>query len=163
MFRTKLIHADREKIQTLLEQTLFFNAEEVQCAMELVDDALSKGQKSEYRFLLAQDNAGTLLGYICYGRILGTQSSYDLYWIAVDKTKQNQKAGKRLLAEMDKHILHESGSQISRVYAETSGRALYQPTHQFYLRNEFILEGRLKDFYSPGDDKLIFTKVLDSK
>ena len=47
-----------------------------------------------------------------------------------------------------------------RLYAETSGRAQYRPTRRFYRRAGFRREARLRDFYAPGDDKLIFVKEL---
>lgn len=160
IFRDQVSLTDRERIKKLVTQTLFFTPSEVAIAIELIDDKLAKGDNSEYIFLMAQQNEdpNSLVGYCCYGFIPGTQSSYHLYWIVVDKNKQNQKVGKQLLEHLEKKIIKKGGT---RIYAETSGRELYLPTHQFYLRNHFILEARLKDYFSPNDDELIFSKVLE--
>jgi hypothetical protein len=44
--------------------------------------------------------------------------------------------------------------------AETSGLEHYAPTRAFYIKNNFILEASLKDFYTEGDDKLFYTKRI---
>jgi hypothetical protein len=47
------------------------------------------------------------------------------------------------------------------VYIDTSGRAQYASTRAFYEKNGYVCEARLKDFYAPGDDRVIYSKVLD--
>ena len=41
---------------------------------------------------------------------------------------------------------------------ETSARELYRPTQRFYERCGYEAEARLKDFYAPGDSKIIYVK-----
>jgi len=43
---------------------------------------------------------------------------------------------------------------------ETSGRPLYEPTRQFYLKNGYELEATLREFYGSGDDKLVYRTEL---
>ncbi|MBL8851541.1 MAG: hypothetical protein JNG89_17790, partial [Planctomycetaceae bacterium] len=50
-----------------------------------------------------------------------------------------------------------------RVYAETSGREQYAPTRAFYERCGYQREATLKDFYAPGDDKVVYGKVVGSE
>ena len=47
-----------------------------------------------------------------------------------------------------------------RIYVETSSREPYAPTHRFYQSCGYHQEGILKDFYAPGDDKIIYMKAL---
>jgi hypothetical protein len=46
------------------------------------------------------------------------------------------------------------------VYIETSNRPQYVPTRAFYERCGYECEAVLKEFYGPGDDKVIFAKAL---
>ena len=46
------------------------------------------------------------------------------------------------------------------IYAETSSRDLYRPTHIFYENCGYLREASLKDFYAEGDSKIIYSKVL---
>jgi hypothetical protein len=47
-----------------------------------------------------------------------------------------------------------------RIYAETSSRDLYLPTHVFYENCGYLREAFLKDFYADGDGKIIYSKTL---
>ena len=147
---------DRSAVETLLGATGFFNAEELAVAMELVDARLDEGPGSHYRFLVAKDG-GAAIAYACWGVILGTAAAVDLYWIAVHPRWQGKGVGKALLAAAEAWIA-ESGR--SRVYIETSGRALYEPTRAFYLASGYEVAAVIEDFYGPGDGKLLFVKVL---
>jgi ribosomal protein S18 acetylase RimI-like enzyme len=159
VFRNQLIIEDRDTLEKMLIATEFFNPDEINIALELVDDNLQKKNVSDYQFLLAQQSQETssVIGYTCFGLIPGTKNNYDLYWIVIAPEMQNQHIGKQLLQATEKVIINQNGRKL---YAETSGREQYLPTQQFYVKNSFVLEARLKDFYAIGDDKLIFSKNL---
>ncbi len=148
---------DRLSIEKILRSTDFFNEEEILVALELVDEKLKLKDKSTYQFILAKNENDICTGYSCYGKVPGTDSSFDLYWIAVHQDFRNHQIGKALLNETEKQVIKQKGL---RLYAETSGRKQYHPTHEFYWRNHFKLEARLTDYYSKGDDKLIFVSCL---
>jgi ribosomal protein S18 acetylase RimI-like enzyme len=103
------------------------------------------------------ERGGRLVGYTCYGLIAATEGSYDLYWIAVEAARQRAGIGAAVLAETERLIRAAGGR---RIYAETSGRSEYVPTRGFYERNGYAEEARLKDFYRPGDDKVIYVKAV---
>jgi ribosomal protein S18 acetylase RimI-like enzyme len=155
--RRELRAADRGTIETLLAATGFFNPEELEVAMELVDDRLIEGAGSHYRFLVAE-RGSRVAGYACWGPILGTAESADLYWIAVDPACQGLGVGRALLAEAERWLA-EAGRV--RVWIETAGRPQYEPTRAFYLACHYRIAAELEDFYGPGDDKVIFVKVLE--
>ena len=147
---------DRAGIEKVLVATGFFNPEELEVAMELVDDRLAHGDASHYRFVVLED-AGQVLGYGCWGPILGTVASADLYWLAVDPTHQGRGLGRDLIVASEAWMA-EVGR--TRVYLETSTRPQYVPTRAFYLRCGYDITAELHDFYAPGDGKAIFLKVL---
>lgn len=157
VFRDKVRPEDRDIVRRLVESTGFFNRAEVDVAVELVDEHLAKGAAaSGYHFIFAELDSHTV-GYACYGPIAGTQSSFDLYWIAVDKQFQGRRLGQALLAESERRIGQAGGT---RVYIETSHRQEYVSTRAFYLRSGYIQDAVLRDFYAPGDDKVIYVKAL---
>lgn len=146
--------ADVETVRRLVESTGLFSANEVAVAVELVEERLAKGPASGYEFLFAEAG-GQTLGYVCYGKIAVTASSYDLYWIVVAKEHQGRGLGRRLLEAAEERIAKAGGG---RIYIETSGRADYSATQRFYARCGYELEARIAEFYGPGDDKLIFVR-----
>ena len=148
--------ADREAVRRIVSSSGFFNPEEVEVAVELVDDRLARGEASGYHFIFAE-RGGETVGYSCFGHIDGTAESHDFYWIAVDGAQQGGGVGGRLLAATEAAVLRLGGR---RLYVETSSRDLYEPTRAFYRKHGYAEETRLRDFYAPGDDKLFFVKVL---
>lgn len=151
--------ADVDAVRRLVAATGFFSAGEITLAGELVAERLARGAASGYAFLFA-DQTGTLAGYTCFGPIPCTTASYDLYWIAVDPTRQRAGLGRQLLARSEALIRAAGGT---RVYIETSARPQYAPTHAFYRRCGYHQAAFLADFYAPGDGKLIYCKVLERR
>lgn len=125
-------------------------------ALELVDDNLAKGSQSEYQFLVAAEQA-TVLGYVCYGLIPLTQSSYDLYWIVVDPDQQRGGIGGRLMTAMHEAILGQGGK---RVYIDTSSTNLYAPARAFYESQGYTVAAQFPDFYREGDAKVVYGREL---
>jgi GNAT superfamily N-acetyltransferase len=154
--RSTLEIPDVEAVRRLVEATGMFNAEEVAVAAELVEETLERGAKSGYEFVMASER-GSLLGYSCFGRIPGTQSSFDLYWIAVEPGLQGRGLGQLLLARSEARVAQLGGG---RMYVDTSGRAQYEPTRRFYRNAGYHLAAELADFYAPGDAKVIFAKLI---
>jgi ribosomal protein S18 acetylase RimI-like enzyme len=155
-FRTVLRDSDPLAIGELVAATGFFSLEEQHIAVELVEERIEEGPRSGYEFVIAEQN-GALAGYTCYGRIAGTSSSYDLYWIAVRPDLQGRGLGRRLLEQSEQAIREARGT---RVYVDTSSRAQYEPTRAFYERSGYERAAVLDDFYAPGDGKIIYAKAL---
>lgn len=155
-FRRNVIDTDQKAVLKIVKSSGFFNDEEQDVAVELVTERLEKGESSGYYFIFAEID-DQVVGYASFGPIAGTDSSYDLYWIAVDNAYRGKSIGKLLIKECEKVIFEMGGT---RIYVETSSRAQYKPTRHFYLRCHYLLEAELKDFYAKGDSKCIFIKIL---
>jgi ribosomal protein S18 acetylase RimI-like enzyme len=155
-FRHGVVPADRELVREIVASTGFFNAAEIDIAVELVDERLAKGAPSGYHFVFAGP-PGQVQGYACYGPIAGTAESYDLFWIAVHQSCRGRGLG-RILMDESERLIAEAGGH--RVYVETSNREHYIPTRAFYDRCGYRVEAIIKDFYAPGDDKVILVKVV---
>ena len=148
---------DGTQIHAINANTTVFNQEEVECVDELWEEYLAKGQESSGYYFLVEKEDEHILGYSCYGPRALTSGTYDLYWIAVDPTVRGGGIGRRLLAASEEAVRKLGGRLL---VLETSGLPNYVPTRKFYLSNGYTLEATLKDFYSEGDDLVIFTKHL---
>jgi D-alanine-D-alanine ligase len=156
--RTEVRPDDCEIVRRIVAATGLFRAGEIDVAVELVQARLEKGAVSGYEFVFAEQK-GQVVGYICFGRNTVTVSSFDVYWIAVEPSKQGQGLGQLLLEEAERRIAAVGGT---RVYIETSHRADYQATRGFYDRCGYTLASVLDDFYAPGDSKATYVKVLNA-
>lgn len=154
--RPELQPTDLEAIRRIVDSTGFFNPAESRIAVELAETRLARGEASGYHFLFA-DLEGAPVAYACYGPIDGTVGSFDLYWIAVEQQHRRRRLGRLLLDETERLIRAAGGR---RIYIETSNKAQYAPTREFYVRCNYQRAAVLDDFYGPGDDKVIYVKVL---
>lgn len=154
--REELVPQDMLSIRKVVESTGFFTEQEVEVAIELVEDRISRIEDSDYQFLVVEVD-GKVVGYSCYGWISVTEANYDLYWIVVDNNQRGNGLGQYLMEETEARIRKLGGA---RLYAETSGQEKYAPTQRYYEKCGFYKEAVVKDFYRQGDDKLIYTKIL---
>ena len=152
--------ADRSGVFRILENAGTFTPEEVATALELVDEWLELGEHSGYLTYVLEsvtEGESEILGYVCFGPTPLTESTYDLYWIAVDKLKHRGGVGKRLLKFAEEEMVRRGGQML---LVETSSQETYGGTIQFYEKSGYDLVGKIKDYYKPNDDKLIFAKRL---
>jgi GNAT superfamily N-acetyltransferase len=154
--RRDVLAGDPQIVRDITESTGFFYAEEVDTAVELVEERLNRGEASGYSFVFA-DDGGRSVGYACFGPIACTKASFDLYWIAVHADGRGKGLGTTLLDESER-LVREAGGH--RIYVETSSRPLYEPTRAFYLARGYREEARLAEFYGPGDAKVIYVKTV---
>lgn len=155
-FRTIPGNSDIQRIREIVESTKFFYDHEVDIAIELVEERLNNGESTGYYFVFAEID-GITIAYSCFGPIIMSKTSFDLYWIATHNDYRGRGIGKRVLEET---CTQARMMGCSILIAETSGLPHYEPTRAFYTSNKFKLEARLKDFYTLGDDKLFYTKRI---
>jgi ribosomal protein S18 acetylase RimI-like enzyme len=158
-----LVAADRSGVFRILENAGNFPPAEVGIALELIDEWLELGEHSGYLtyVLEARDpEKSEVLGYVCFGPTPLTESTFDLYWIAVDKSKHRGGVGKRLLKFSEEEVVRRGGKML---LIETSSQETYGGTIQFYERTGYELVGKIPEYYKPDDDKLIFAKRLASR
>lgn len=148
---------DLTRVAEILRGVGNFNVNEIEVAVELAEEALQDPEESGYFAYVLEDD-GAVRGYVCYGPVPLTEGTYDLYWIAVDASMQGRGYGQTLNRFMEEDIISRGGRIL---VIETSSAESYGSTIQFYEKSRYELGARLKDFYRPGDDKLIFIKRLE--
>lgn len=153
-FRTHITPEDIENVREIISSSGFFYDFEVPVAVELAEEAVQEGEKCGYFFVFAGID-GKTIAYSCYGHIAGTDAGYDLYWIATHDSLRGTGIGK-LLLEKTEQIVKERGARY--LIAETSTIEKYTPTRFFYEKNNYENEAHIRDFYKPGDGKVIYVK-----
>lgn len=166
----ELSAAVRPRIVEILRATRVFSAAEVDVALELFDESIADyagapgagriadqpaPRQSDYLFLGAFTPEGILVGYACWGPTPATDRTWDLYWIAVDPALQGAGVGTILLEEVERRLV---GARARMLVVETSSRSDYTATRAFYARRGYADAARVRDFYAPGDDRVIFVK-----
>ncbi|MEO8192885.1 MAG: GNAT family N-acetyltransferase [Gemmatimonadales bacterium] len=165
----------RQRVRDILVATQSFSEAEIAVAMELFDSAFptTSGARgatsgfsnnppasSDYVFLGAFTPEEELAGFACYGPTPGTDRTFDLYWIAMHPAAQGSGSGTILLNEVERRL---RGLNARMVVVETSSRSDYKSTRGFYLARGYVEAARACDFYAPADDRITFTKRLQSR
>ena len=148
---------DKEPIENLLRATDVFNDEELDVAVELIEIYLDDPNQKDYEIFTSVDELDRVNGYVCIGPTPATQGTYDLYWIAVTPEAHGKGIGSTLLRFTEEHLRGKGGRLL---IAETSSTPKYEKTRAFYLRKGFQQQARIQEYYKPGDDLIIYGKIL---
>lgn len=150
----KIEKSDREKLVKIISRIKEFKEEEKEVAIELIDESIN-GSTDYQTYVCKLDNEP--IGYYTIGKRALTDGVFDLYWIAVDPSKQGRGYGKNLLDHAENFVEENGGRWL---LIETSSKANYKSTREFYLRNFYTKVAEISDFYSKGDSLIIFGKYL---
>ena len=159
---------DRVRVAELLVSTGVFSREEIAVALQLFDASITEvggmgaddAHVPDYEFTGAFDDGDRLLGYACAGPTPATEGTFDLYWLAVDRTAQGKGVGRALVREVERE-LRDRGARM--LLAETSSRPDYENTRAFYQRCGYTEAARIQDFYAPADDRIMLTTRLTTR
>jgi ribosomal protein S18 acetylase RimI-like enzyme len=157
-YRTTVRDSDRGDVRQIVESTGFFSEAEIDIAVELVEEHLSKGLQSGYDFLFAE-RSGKVVGYTCFGPVPAATGSFDIYWVAVHPDCHRLGIGKSLITHTETLIEKQRGQ---RIYIETSSRDQYRKTRMFYGACGYRQEAILENYYGPGDGKVIYCRIIPS-
>jgi ribosomal protein S18 acetylase RimI-like enzyme len=149
-----VISQDKSAVMKILKNTPEFTPAEVVLADEVIDSYLFNPVASGYYILVAETDS-SIAGYVCYGPTPITESTWDLYWIAVDHNIQGQGIGRQLMEAAEENIKQAGGHLV---LVETSSKPGYEKTNLFYQRLGYKLTARIIDFYAVGDDQMIYEK-----
>lgn len=144
--------SDIPALQIVLDQTELFPSEMLP---EMVAGFLQADAPQDL-WLTCEAN-GVAIG-LCYARPeMLADGTWNMLAIAVHPDSQGKGAGAALTKQME-DTLKENGQRV--LIVDTSGADAFANTRAFYTQNGYTQEARIRDFWAPGDDKVIFWKQL---
>lgn len=146
---------DRPRLAEIVRHAGNFSDEEVETALELIDDSIASKNKGDYIVFVIDEDG--VKGYVCIGPASLAQGVYDLYWIVVDAAARGRQYGQRLLRFAEEEVKRRGGRMV---LIETSSLPEYEGTRRFYLAAGYPEVARVPNFYKPGDDKIIYAKEV---
>ena len=84
---------------------------------------------------------------------------WNLYMLAVSPDSHGRGVGAEIV-EYVTDTVRDRGGRILLV--ETSGDASFERTRSFYEMCGFVREATIRDYYGPGEDKVVFWKSLST-
>jgi len=151
----KFEKADIKPLTDIVRATGVFREEEIEIAVELMDIAANDKDQKDYILFTAVDEKEIVQGYYCFGPTPMTKATYDLYWIAVNPATQRTGIGYELLMHCEDQIQQREGKLV---VVETSSQPKYEATRKFYLKHRYNETARIKSYYAPDDDLVIYSK-----
>jgi ribosomal protein S18 acetylase RimI-like enzyme len=148
--------SDKLALMAIIKQIPEFEPDEVPIAEEVIDCYLKSPENSGYYILIAEHDL-SLAGYVGYGNTPLTKGTWDIYWIGVEPGKQGRGIGKALIEAAESDIKKRGGRLI---LLETSSKPAYKKTRAFYTARGYTQIATIADFYSLGDDLVIFEKRI---
>ena len=148
--------ADTPALVQLTAKTGVFKHHEVDVLQEILDD-FHAGDMGEFHISIVSEHEGKVVGYAYYAPDVMTDGSWYIYWIAVSPTLHGKGIGREILVYAEDDIRRRNGRVL---FIETSSLPTYETTRRFYLRQGYAITGVLRDFYTDGDDMVIFRKRL---
>lgn len=122
---------------------------------DMVDGYLNGKTEELWLTRLGEDGSPVALMYAKPEEM--TEGTWNALLLAVRPDQQRSGFGRELMAHLEGK-LKEQGHRLLLV--ETSGNQEYAGTRAFYERVGYEKEGRIRDFYQAGEDKIIYRKQL---
>ncbi|MFO0879655.1 MAG: GNAT family N-acetyltransferase [Gemmataceae bacterium] len=148
---------DTPALVALTDATGVFKPHEVEVLREVLDDYHGRAPDSEHVAMVAHES-GHIVGYAYFAPDVMTDRTWYLYWIAVDRTVQGKGIGSGILRMVEEDVRGRHGRLM---LIETSSLPHSELTRRFYLKQGYGITGIIRDFYSDGDDMVVFRKRLE--
>ncbi|NJL83876.1 MAG: GNAT family N-acetyltransferase [Chloroflexaceae bacterium] len=87
-----------------------------------------------------------------------TSGTWNLLMLWIKEEKHKQGYGSALVAHVEKSLVDRGGRLL---IVETSGLPEFESARIFYNKVGFTQEAKIKDFFTAGEDKLIYTKPIN--
>jgi len=151
--------ADVEQIRALAIGNGMFEPEDMSGFDEGLDGYLS-GSAEGHTWLVAAGVTGRVEGAAYVAPEPFGDRVWNLYFLAAGPSRHRRGAGSALVQHVEQS-LREAGADVARVLiVETSSSAAYDGARRFYASRGFDREAVIREFYGPGEDKIVFWKSL---
>ncbi|HEY0936443.1 MAG TPA: GNAT family N-acetyltransferase [Trebonia sp.] len=124
--------------------------------VEATLDGFLAGAAAADRWIVA-DTGTSIAATAYYAPERMTDGTWNLYLLAVHPDHQREGRGAAIVRHVEQD-LRETGARVLLI--ETSGTPDFAGQRAFYTGLGYIEEARIRDFYEPGDDKVVYWKSL---
>ena len=112
----------------------------------------------QYRIISYKDETQqTILGFATYGPVEITHGTFALQWLGIAPEAQGRGIGSKLLQYVERDV-EQLGAHL--LVIETSSQDKYLLTRKFYEKHGYESSAFIRDYYAPGDSKIIYTKYF---
>ena len=154
--------ATPEDTELLLEMTTatgVFKPMEVDTLREVLDSYHAYNREGGDRCHVIESD-GVVAGFEYHAVEPMTDRSWMLWWIVVRPDLHGRGLGRQLMQFVEADAIENDGRVM---FLETSSLPSYEPTRRFYQSLGYEITGQIRDYYSAGDDMVMFRKSLEAE
>ncbi|HRD07280.1 MAG TPA: GNAT family N-acetyltransferase [Saprospiraceae bacterium] len=139
-------------LKTVVDSSELFPSEYLE---EMMTDYFNNPDTEEIWYTYEENGLPVAIGYCIPEKL--TVGTYNLLALGVKKDFQ----GKGIAAEMMRHIEQLLTNKDGRILIiETSSHQAQDAARRFYTKMGYAQEAVIRDFWSEGEDKIVFWKKL---
>ncbi|WP_013320297.1 GNAT family N-acetyltransferase [Gloeothece verrucosa] len=146
---------DKTALIILAEKVGLFGPNELKVLDEMLTGYFGDNSDSDHFWLIDDEEEPVGVAYCQSERM--TVGTWNLLLIAIRPDRQRQGRGAALIQYVEQMLTARSERLL---LVETSGLESFEGTRAFYRKCGFSEEARIRDFYSSGEDKIIYRKML---
>lgn len=138
-------------IATIADETELFPSDMLEA---MIDGYLTHSTRDIW---FVGDNGGDVISFCFCEPERMTDGTWNLLAIGVSPPSQGQGHGARMMAYLEAYL---AGQSERILLVETMGTPEFGRTREFYRKNGYVEEARIREFYGAGADKVVFWKHL---
>lgn len=147
--------ADQPALEQLAVASGLFQESEMGAFRDMMSAYFAGDTEGDFWIVGDEDGTVACAGYC--GPEAFADRVFNLFFIAVAPHLQGGGHGSALLRGVEGKA-SRAGARI--LIIETSGLGSFELTRRFYRQHNYDEEARIRDYYGPGDDKVVFWKKL---
>ena len=144
---------------TIAVDTDMFDADGATFVHDVVDGIVD-GTLDGHHFVVFEGPDGTVIAAAYFAPEPFSDRMWNLYFIAVHPSHQGHGIGGALLDHVEQHLRRAGPDTAQVLIVETSSTDQYVRTREFYPKQGYVEEARIRRFYGPDDDKVVYWKLL---
>lgn len=154
MIRT-VTEADAPAVVALAIASGLFPEADAETVRSMMAGYFDRGRSEGHVCLIDIQEEPVAVAY--YQPVPATEGTWYLTMIAVRRASQGRGRGRALMRRVEEDLI-AGGQRLLLV--ETSGIPGFELTRAFYDKCGYTQEARVRDFYEPGDDMVLYRKTL---
>jgi ribosomal protein S18 acetylase RimI-like enzyme len=154
-----VLRADAEVVKAIAIETGLFTADDIGGFEDMLEGFLNNNLTDHF-WIVLEDETNAIVGAAYYAPEPLSDRMWNLYFISVRPGFQGMGIGAALITHIEE-TLRGKGEEVARtLIVETSSLERFQSTRRFYERRGFDKKARIREFYRPGEGKIVFWKSL---
>lgn len=149
---------DRAAVHALALVNHMFAPDELGGIDEMLSGYLD-GSLPGHRWVVAE-SAGAIIGGGYVAPEPFADRVWNLYFLAVHPEAHGQGVGTSIVDDVVDHLMSAGEAAARVLLVETSSTTAYDGARAFYRARGFVEEARIREYYGPEDDKIVFWRRL---